>query len=124
MTNKMRIRTWYDLGSYSDNEVNTGKSKVEDTEWYETLDQMIPRILAGQVKVRPKDLYEVDEDRVDDALDDEPVIERLDDLTDIDRSLDILHRQRRQRSDKVQTEDAKDEKELGNKPSDGEDAAS
>lgn len=86
----MKIRTWYDLGDFCDHEVNTQPSRVEDADWFETLEQMVPRIQAGQIRVRPSDLYEIVDGDVESALDDEPVIERLDDLTDIDRSMDVV----------------------------------
>lgn len=57
-------------------------------EGYESLDEMIPRIIRGEVKAIPM-IYEfgnVDDDEILDF----PVVDDLDDLTDIDVSKDII----------------------------------
>lgn len=57
-------------------------------EGYESLDEMIPRIMRGEVKYIPM-LYEYGTDDSDNIMD-SAVVDHLDDLTDIDVSRDIL----------------------------------
>lgn len=57
-------------------------------EGYESLDEMIPRIMRGEVKYIPM-VYEYGADDSDDIMD-SVVVDHLDDLTDVDFSRDIL----------------------------------
>ena len=57
-------------------------------EGYESLEEMIPRIMRGEVKYIPT-VYEYGADDSDDIMD-SVVVDHLDDLTDIDASKDIL----------------------------------
>lgn len=57
-------------------------------EGYESLDEMIPRIIRGEVKSIPM-VYEYG-DADDDEILDSPVVDDLDDLTDIDISKEIM----------------------------------
>ena len=68
-------------------EVNTAPSLTVD-DGYEDLVDMIPRIIRGDVPVRQLS-YELQGDIVDDDFD-RPVVDNLDDLTDIDSSKIIL----------------------------------
>lgn len=58
-------------------------------EGYESLDEMIPRIIRGEFKPFPV-LFEYGSDIDEDEVLDSPVVDGLDDLTDIDVAKEIM----------------------------------
>ena len=58
-------------------------------EGYESLDEMIPRIIRGEFKPFPV-LFEYGSDIDEDDVLDSPVVDGLDDLTDIDVAKEIM----------------------------------
>lgn len=89
---KVQIKTFWQAAAEPiedrDYEPVSEEPSLTMQEGYESLDEMIPRIMRGEVKYIPM-VYEYGADDSDDIMD-SAVVDHLDDLTDVDVSRDIL----------------------------------
>lgn len=87
----MKIKTFWEAveAEERDFEPVSEEPSLTIQEGYESLDEMIPRIIRGEFKPFPV-LYEYGVDVDEDDVLDSPVVDGLDDLTDIDIAKDIM----------------------------------
>ena len=89
---KVQIKTFWQAAAepIEDREYDpiSAEPSLTMQEGYESLDEMIPRIMRGEVKYIPT-VYEYGMDDSDNIMD-SAVVDHLDDLTDVDVSRDIL----------------------------------